>query len=105
MARTAPTRSLPTRSWPARLRARRKSRARPLASSWVSTCTAPGIPTTPSPGFARRTACSPTNWTYKRQAWEFVDPIMQGPSEQYDGDWLSDVRKTGAENYYPPVDL
>jgi hypothetical protein len=47
----------------------------------------------------------PTNWTYKRQAWEFVDPIMQGPSEQYDGDWLSDVRKTGAENYYPPVDL
>ena len=47
----------------------------------------------------------PDNWTYKRQAWEFVDPILQGPSEQYDGDWLSDVRKIGAENYYPPVDL
>ena len=30
---------------------------------------------------------------------------MQGPSEQYDGDWLSDVREIGAENYYPPVDL
>jgi hypothetical protein len=47
----------------------------------------------------------PDNWTYKRQAWEFVDPILQGPSEQYDGDWLSDVRKIGAENYYPDVDL
>ena len=47
----------------------------------------------------------PDNWTYKRQAWELVDPIMQGPSDQYEGDWLTDVRKTGAENYYPPVDL
>jgi hypothetical protein len=47
----------------------------------------------------------PANWTYKRQAWELVDPIMQGPSEQYEGDWLSDVRQIGAENYYPPVDL
>ena len=47
----------------------------------------------------------PDNWTYKRQAWEFVDPVLQGPSEQYEGDWLSDVREIGAENYYPPVDL
>ena len=47
----------------------------------------------------------PDNWTYKRQAWEFVDPILQGPSEQYEGDWLSDVREIGAENYYPPTDL
>ena len=47
----------------------------------------------------------PHNWTYKRQAWEFVDPILQGPSEQYDGDWLTDVRAAGPENYYPPVDL
>jgi tetratricopeptide (TPR) repeat protein len=47
----------------------------------------------------------PDNWTYKRQAWELVDPVLQGPSEQYEGDWLSDVRKIGAENYYPPVDL
>jgi hypothetical protein len=47
----------------------------------------------------------PDNWTYKRQAWEFVDPILQGPSEEYEGDWLSDVREIGPENYYPPVDL
>jgi hypothetical protein len=45
------------------------------------------------------------NWTYKRQAWELVDPVFQGPSEEYEGDWLSDVRAIGAENYYPPVDL
>ena len=47
----------------------------------------------------------PDNWTYKRQAWELVDPILQGPSEQYEGDWLSDVRAIGAENYYPLPDL
>jgi hypothetical protein len=46
----------------------------------------------------------PENWTYKRQAWSFVDPL-QGPSDEYEGDWLSDVRAIGAENYYPPVDL
>jgi hypothetical protein len=46
----------------------------------------------------------PDNWTYKRQAWSFVDPF-QGPSEQYEGDWLKDVREIGAENYYPAVDL
>jgi hypothetical protein len=47
----------------------------------------------------------PENWTYKRQAWSFVDPLFQGPSEEYEGDWLSDVRALGAENYYPPLDL
>jgi hypothetical protein len=57
------------------------------------------------PWFREAHRLQPDNWTYKRQAWELVDPIMQGPSEQYDGDWLSDVRATGAENYYPPVDL
>jgi hypothetical protein len=57
------------------------------------------------PWFRAAHRLQPDNWTYKRQAWEFVDPIIQGPSEQYDGDWLSDVRKIGPENYYPPVDL
>jgi hypothetical protein len=55
--------------------------------------------------FREAHSLQPDNWTYKRQAWEFVDPILQGPSEQYEGDWLSDVRKIGPENYYPPVDL
>lgn len=46
----------------------------------------------------------PDNWTYKRQAWRLADP-EQGPTRLYDSDWLSDVRKIGAENYYPPLRL
>jgi hypothetical protein len=64
-----------------------------------------GDPEAAVPWFREAHRLQPDNWTYKRQAWEFVDPIMQGPSDQYDGDWLSDVRKAGAENYYPPVEL
>ena len=45
----------------------------------------------------------PDNWTYKRQAWTFADPL-QGPTDVYDGDWLSDVRAIGAEHYYPQID-
>jgi hypothetical protein len=46
----------------------------------------------------------PDNWTYRRQAWSLADPA-QGPTEQYDGDWLSDVQRSGAENYYAPLEL
>ena len=46
----------------------------------------------------------PDNWTYKRQAWSLADPA-QGPTEQYEGDWLSDVQRSGAENYYAPLEL
>jgi hypothetical protein len=49
----------------------------------------------------------PENWTYKRQAWTFAttapgDPsdLIQGPTEEYDGNWLDDVKVIGAENYY-----
>ena len=64
-----------------------------------------GNPEAAVPWFREAHRLQPDNWTYKRQAWEFLDPIMQGPTEQYEGDWLADVRKIGAENYYPPVDL
>lgn len=46
----------------------------------------------------------PDNWTYKRQAWTFANPL-QGPSEAYDSDWLSDVKELGAENYYPALEM
>ncbi len=46
----------------------------------------------------------PDNWTYKRQAWDLLEP-GQDPLEVYGGDWLTDVQKIGAENYYPPLDL
>jgi len=47
---------------------------------------------------------APLNWTYKRQAWSLADPF-QGPTDVYDSDWLTDVRKLGPENYYPPLEL
>ena len=47
----------------------------------------------------------PDNWTYKRQAWNFEDPVRQGHTDAYDSSWIEDVKKMGAENYYPAVDL
>ena len=45
----------------------------------------------------------PDNWTYKRNAWNFEDPGRQGRTAAYDGSWFEDVKKIGAENYYPPL--
>ena len=53
----------------------------------------------------------PDSWTFRRQAWslEKADDglfarFMQGPSAgkdwPYEGDWLTDIRAEGAENYY-----
>ena len=56
------------------------------------------------PLFRESHRLQPDNWTYKRQAWSLVD-ALQGPTPHYDGDWLSDVRAIGAENYYPKLDL
>jgi hypothetical protein len=55
------------------------------------------------PWFREAHRLHPENWTYKRQAWSFADPL-QGPTELYDSDWLSDIRAIGAENYYPPIE-
>ncbi len=46
----------------------------------------------------------PDNWTYKRQAWAIADRAQRQVGV-YEGDWLSDVRKIGPENYYPPLDM
>jgi hypothetical protein len=61
--------------------------------------------------FRRAHALDPDNWTYKRQAWTLAttaegedSDLIQGPTEQYEGNWLDDVRAIGAENYYPPFD-
>lgn len=56
------------------------------------------------PWFRNAHRLQPDNWTYKRQAWTFADP-RQGPTALYDSDWISDVRKIGAENYYPRLDM
>jgi hypothetical protein len=47
----------------------------------------------------------PENWTYKRNAWELVSPGIQGPTDFYDGDWLSDIKTAGPEHYYAPPDF
>jgi tetratricopeptide (TPR) repeat protein len=44
----------------------------------------------------------PDNWTYKRNAWNFEDPGRQGRTPAYDSSWFEDIKKLGAENYYPP---
>ena len=46
----------------------------------------------------------PDNWTYKRQAWHLVDR-RQGPTEEYESDWLSEVQRVGAEHYYEQPQL
>lgn len=54
----------------------------------------------------------PDSWTFRRQAWS-LEPGIDGPMARfwqgptpdrpedwlYEGDWLTDVRKVGAENY------
>src|SRR6266508_707387 len=42
------------------------------------------------PHFRAAHRLHPDNWTYKRNAWELLNPGLQGPSEDYDGDWLGD---------------
>jgi hypothetical protein len=57
----------------------------------------------------------PESWTFRRQAWSLEKPF-DGPLARfwqrpppdhperwpYQGDWLSDIRAIGAENYYDP---
>jgi tetratricopeptide (TPR) repeat protein len=45
----------------------------------------------------------PENWTYKRNAWNFEDPVRQGRTDAYDSSWYDDVKLLGAQNYYPKI--
>ena len=57
----------------------------------------------------------PESWTFRRQAWSLekvgdgpLARFWQGPDPDapeawpYAGDWLSDIRASGAENYSEP---
>ncbi len=57
-----------------------------------------GHPDDAVPHFREAHRLQPDNWTYKRQAWSFVDPL-QRPNDVYEGDWAGDVEKAGPENY------
>ena len=63
-----------------------------------------GHPADAVPWFREVHRLAPENWTYKRQAWSLADPL-QGPTDAYDSDWLTEVRAVGPENYYPPLEL
>ena len=61
--------------------------------------------------FRRAHELHPDNWTYKRQAWTLattkdgeLSDLLQGPTDLYEGNWLSDIQRLGAENYYPPFE-
>mgnify|MGYP001793083254 CR=1 FL=1 len=68
------------------------------------------------PHFREAHRLDPSNWTYKRQAWELASRVggpmsrfWQGPVPgaedewPYEGDWVSDINESGPENYYPPA--
>jgi peroxiredoxin len=56
------------------------------------------------PHFRAAHRLAPEDWTWKRQAWSLADP-NQGPTELYESDWLSDVKRLGGgEHYYPPFE-
>jgi hypothetical protein len=54
--------------------------------------------------FREASRLQPDNWTHKRQAWNLL-PAVQTSLEVYGADWLTDVRRIGAENYYAPLDM
>lgn len=61
------------------------------------------------PWFRRAHELHPDNWTYKRQAWTLAttkpgepSDLLQGPTDLYEGSWLDDVKRQGAEHYYEP---
>lgn len=44
----------------------------------------------------------PDNWTYRRQAWTLAGADRE---RLYATDWLTEVKRLGIENYYPPLAL
>ena len=44
----------------------------------------------------------PDNWTYRRQAWALAGADRV---RLYATDWLTEVKRLGIENYYPPLEL
>jgi hypothetical protein len=44
----------------------------------------------------------PTNWTYRRDAWNLIGPEHE---RVFGTSWLNEVKKEGIENYYPKLDM
>lgn len=89
----------------------RRSRPRPMGKSLAAANFEMGqhlhhlgYPSDAVPYFQEAHRLQPENWTYKRDSWGLVDST-QGPTEVYDGDWLTDIKMSGPENYYPALEL
>lgn len=54
--------------------------------------------------FKKAHRLSPRDWTQRRQAWSLVDRT-QSPNDVYPTGWLEEVRASGAESYYPRLDM
>ena len=52
--------------------------------------------------FRKAHELQPDNWTYKRQAWNLLGR-ERNSIDVYGADWMTEVKKIGAENYYAPV--
>ena len=56
------------------------------------------------PHFREAMRLDPDNWTYRRQAWSLL-PSGREALDVYGMDWLTEVQRTGAAHYYPPLDM
>lgn len=54
--------------------------------------------------FQQASRLQPENWTYRRQAWNLLPPDRKS-IDVYGTDWLTEVKKSGAENYYAPLEM
>jgi hypothetical protein len=52
--------------------------------------------------FGETMRLQPDNWTYRRQAWTLAGADRE---RLYATDWLTEVKRLGAESYYPPLEL
>ena len=104
-ARRGSSTRCPRRRWsPARGRATTTARRRRPRFELGQHLQRTGHPEDAVAWFREAHRLQPENWTYKRQAWSLADPL-QGPTDDYDSDWLTEVRTVGPENYYPAVEL
>lgn len=87
----------------------RRSRPRPLAAATANAhfalgqaLHAAGNASSATAQFREAHRLDPTNWTYRRDAWAIAGP--EHPTI-YGTSWLEEVKRDGAEHYYPPLEL
>jgi len=87
----------------------RRSRPRPLAEATAAAhfalaqhLQAAGDSALATEHFKEAQRLHPSSWTYRRDAWAIAGPDHPAI---YGTTWLDDVKREGAENYYPRLEL